>query len=223
MSEYSASIHYSKNIVTTRFLCLLEQDPIKPLVAARVIRWVIKPTGQSKEALLDQKTPWDILLIYEGRQTSYPSSIRNMIRAEWSLQSGIPASVIASFKDNSPSPGSADVPRLPGSLSRPPSGSASAQSLELDEELHQWITSGNDKPKGAVSMLNLLAFHPGKQPQYLKYGKAFADDVGRRRGGLAKLVGKSIPGSGDGGSDGWDEVSLTARSRTACPADADGS
>ncbi|KAI4168727.1 MAG: hypothetical protein LQ343_006163 [Gyalolechia ehrenbergii] len=194
----------------SHFLQHLRQTPIKPLVLARVIRWIIKPTYQSKEALLDQNPPWDLLLIYEGSQSSFPSSIRNTIQARWSLQAGVPASIIASFKKNNERilhPPSDDIPKPMRTVSKP-GGAASAQSLELDEELHQWITSGNDAPKGAVSMLNLLAFHPGKQAQYLQYGKAFAEQVGKRRGGLAKLVGKVIPGLGEGGCDGWDEVSL---------------
>lgn len=52
-------------------------------------------------------------------------------------------------------------------------------------------------------MLNLLAFNPGMKDQYLKYGKAFAESIGSSRGGVAKIVGKVVPGSC---SDGWDEV-----------------
>ena len=43
-------------------------------------------------------------------------------------------------------------------------------------------------------MLNLFAFIPGRKNQYLKYGKAFSDSVGSRRGGgLETLVGKIVP------------------------------
>ncbi|KAL8937603.1 MAG: hypothetical protein Q9216_004343 [Gyalolechia sp. 2 TL-2023] len=192
------------------FLHHLQQTSIKPLVIARVIRWIIKPTHLSKDALLNQNPPWDLLLMYEGSQFEFPSSVQSCIQKQWSIQVGVPSSVVASFQEKNTTllyPPSRSVPPLTASLSKPQK-TGSAQSLELDDELHQWITSGNDAPRGAVSMLNLLAFHPGKQAQYLKYGKAFAEEVGKRRGGLAKLVGKVIPGSGDGGHDGWDEMAL---------------
>ena len=55
-------------------------------------------------------------------------------------------------------------------------------------------------------MLNLLAFIPGKKEQYLKYGKAFSESVGSRRGGDAKLVGKIVPGTCSDGCNEWEEV-----------------
>ena len=127
-----------------------------------------------------------------------------MIQCTWSVQAGIPTSITSAFASTNAQllhPNPSQVPSLSGALSKP-AKARSAQSLELDTELHEWISNGAG-PKGAVSMLNLLAFKPGKQPDYLKYGKAFAESVGSRRGGLAKLVGKIIPASG---SDGWEEV-----------------
>ena len=131
-----------------------------------------------------------------------------MIQARWSIEAGIPSSMTSSFSSANGHllhPNPSEVPALKGSLSSPRKAS-SAQSLELDEELHHWISSGAG-PKGAVSMLNLLAFKPGKQAQYLKYGKAFAESAGSRRGGVAKLVGKVVPGSCSDGGHGWNEVS----------------
>lgn len=55
-------------------------------------------------------------------------------------------------------------------------------------------------------MLNLLAFLPGRKEEYLKYGQAFAESVGSRRGGVAKVVGKVIPGSCSDGCEEWEEV-----------------
>ena len=52
-------------------------------------------------------------------------------------------------------------------------------------------------------MLNLLAFAEGKKADYLQYGKAFAESIGSRRGGNAKIVGNVI-----GKKDGWDEMAL---------------
>ena len=55
-------------------------------------------------------------------------------------------------------------------------------------------------------MLNVLAFKPGKKGQYLKYGKAFSESVGSRRGGVAKLVGKILPGTCSDGCSEWEEA-----------------
>ena len=59
-------------------------------------------------------------------------------------------------------------------------------------------------------MLNLLAFKPGLKKEYLKYGAAFAESVGARRGGVAKIVGSVVHGKeeGEGNGEGWDEVAL---------------
>ncbi|KAG7001914.1 allantoate permease [Physcia stellaris] len=99
-----------------------------------------------------------------------------------------------------------DIPPLTGSLSQS-RVVESAQALELSRELREWITSGKG-PQGAVSMLNLLAFLPGKKEEYLKYGQAFAESVGSRRGGVAKIVGKVVPDSCSDGCWGWEEIAV---------------
>lgn len=99
------------------------------------------------------------------------------------------------------------MPELTGSLTKPRTASSS-QNLELSPELKDWIFKfGNQEGKGAVSMLNLLAFKEGKKGEYLKYGAEFAKSVGSRRGGTAKIVGTVVRQDGDGG-EGWDEVAL---------------
>ena len=66
-------------------------------------------------------------------------------------------------------------------------------------------------------MLNLLAFKRGKEAHesYMRYGKAFATSIGKKRGGEAKLVGNVV--YGDGGKqqqqmaneeERWDEFAL---------------
>lgn len=83
----------------------------------------------------------------------------------------------------------------------------SAQKLELTEGVLEWIEAWDpEDAKGAVSMLNLLAFKEGMHGEYLKYGKAFGESIGRRRGGVAKVVGRVVGGQGEG--EGWDEVAL---------------
>lgn len=113
------------------------------------------------------------------------------------------------------------MPALTGSLDSLLKGGEelreSSQDLELSPELLEWIkgftSSGTREGSGAVSMLNLLAFKPGMKEEYLKYGKAFAESAGSRRGGNAKIVGSVIKDSGeDGGNEGkgegWDEIAL---------------
>jgi len=41
-------------------------------------------------------------------------------------------------------------------------------------------------------MLNLLSFRTGMKQSYLKYGAAFAETIGAKRGGNAKLVGNIV-------------------------------
>ena len=89
--------------------------------------------------------------------------------------------------------------------------SGSTQGLELNDELLHWSKTFQ-LGKGAMSMLNLLAFHPGKDAHesYLRYGKAFAESIGSKRGGNAKFVGKVVPKQGIDGEDvsGWDGIAL---------------
>ena len=53
-----------------------------------------------------------------------------------------------------------------------------------------------------VSMLNLLAFHPTEEAKqsYLAYGAAFAESIGSRHGGNAKIVGHAVYSDGDSSS-----------------------
>lgn len=45
-------------------------------------------------------------------------------------------------------------------------------------------------------MLNLLSFIPNKKQNYLRYDAAFAERVGIRHGGVAKIVGNVVSGQG---------------------------
>ncbi|KAI4194616.1 MAG: hypothetical protein LQ350_007671 [Teloschistes chrysophthalmus] len=177
---------------------------LDPLVTAKVIRWIITPTSLSKESLLSPSSPWHVLVILPGALTTLPEHLQPLIENQWSIEAGIPSKLISTFSSTNhnllhPSP--VDVPPLTGSMVDSKTA-PSAQSLELSGELRDWI-SGGKGPKGAVSMLNLLAFNPGLKDQYLEYGKAFAKSIGSKRGGVAKIVGKVLPESCD---DGWDET-----------------
>ncbi|TVY23146.1 hypothetical protein LHYA1_G007887 [Lachnellula hyalina] len=100
-------------------------------------------------------------------------------------------------------PAPSDIPPLTGFLTTPLL-TPTSQDLTLSGPLRSWITSSS-APTGAVSMLNLLSFLPGKKDQYLKYGAEFAASIGSRRGGTAKIVGSVI---GEGELKEWDEIAL---------------
>jgi hypothetical protein len=190
-----------------KFISTLHKTTLKPLVIAKVARWIITPSTLSKVALLQPSQPWDILLILPGASNQLPENLRGIIKDQWSIQAGIPSRLLASFNSTNEhllQPSAGEIPKLTGALSHPRIAKSS-QALELSDELRQWISSGQS-PKGAVSMLNLLAFQAGRKDEYLKYGKAFAESIGSRRGGVAKIVGKVVPGGCSDGCQEWEEV-----------------
>ena len=200
------------------FLTALRNSSLKPLTLARVVRWIITPTILSREPLLSQSPQWDLLLFLPDAVKSLPANLESLVRSTWSIQAGVPSKLISSFGSRNaqlqyPPPNTA--PQLTGSLSDPQKADSSQSleltSLELTDDLQSWIHGGR-APKGAISMLNLLAFKPGLKEQYLKYGKAFSESVGSRRGGLAKLVGKIVPDTCSDGCPEWEEVYLSLRS-----------
>ena len=192
------------------FITALLSSSLEPIIVARVIRWIITPTSLSKEPLLSQSSPWDLLLILPDAIKSLPAELGSLVRRIWSIQAGVPSKLLTSFESRNsqilhPPPNT--LPALTGSLSNPQKAD-SAQSLELTDDLQSWIQGGRG-PKGAISMLNLLAFKPGLKEQYLKYGKAFSESVGSRRGGVAKLVGRIVPETCSDGCPEWEEVCLS--------------
>lgn len=181
-----------------------------PLVTSRVIRWIITPTTLSVDPLLTQTPPWDILLITRGDASPLPEPLTRHIGAAFTLQAGVPSALVTQFPATNARllhPRSGDVPALTGALDKPRIA-ASAQNLEFTEDIRAWMHAWDPRgDKGAVSMLNLLAFNEGMHAEYLKYGKAFGESIGRRRGGVAKVVGRVVGAQG-AEAQGWDEVAL---------------
>lgn len=186
---------------------------VKPLVASRTVRWIIKPEKLSVSRLLD--TDWDLLIILPA-STQLPEAYlgKDWATAHWTVTAGVPSSLVNDFEARNqrllhPQPG--DVPALTGALDKP-RVTESTQGLELNGELLDWSKTFKLGQDGAVSMLNLLAFNTGKEmhESYLRYGKAFAESIGKRRGGTAKIVGRVVSKQGTDGEDtaGWDEVAL---------------
>ncbi|KAG8158673.1 hypothetical protein KVR01_011795 [Diaporthe batatas] len=218
------------------FLSALKATTISPLVLSRVIRWIILPSTLSTEHLLARNARWDFLLILEGPAAPLPPSLQPHIRLTWSITAGVPSRLTQDFAArnrkmlqavppggtkaaNDAALGTTEetttTPTTPPSSSSPP---PSAQSLELSSGLRDWIrgfvAGGGEEARGAVSMLNLLSFRPGRKGSYLEYGRAFASSVGASHGGDAKIVGGvthtngSPRGQNARDGEGWDEIAL---------------
>lgn len=231
------------NTSVSQYLRALNSYPVKPLITAKPVRWIITPEKLSPELL---ETTWDLFLILDpssSTSSTSPPKIpqtylgKDWIKNSWTLTAGIPTSLLQDFsKKNSrllyPEEGENNntslLPNFTGSLQNPLLADSS-QKLELSPDLLDWSqkfssSSSRTGQNGAVSMLNLLAFWPGKEAHesYLQYGKAFGESIGKRRGGKAKIVGKVVVAAGGQGTsqkkrqegegdhqDGWwDEVAL---------------
>jgi hypothetical protein len=187
-----------------KFLSRLQSHPdVQVLLASKVIRWVILPTKLSVQELLHPRKPYDLFIVTHGT-TVMPAAILEETICHWSIPAGIPSRLTTDFaakndkllhpKDKLPLTGALDNPRL----------SKNSQDLSLSPELQQWVSSfSKEAGRGAISMLNLLAFAPNMKNSYLTYGKAFAESIGAKRGGRAKLVGNVL-----GKQDGWDEIAV---------------
>ncbi|KAF2463741.1 uncharacterized protein BDR25DRAFT_106837 [Lindgomyces ingoldianus] len=219
------SLHSTTPNPIPTFLSALQSSNISPLVISRVIRWIILPSKLSTDILLAQNIHWDILLIIPSTNP-LPSSLQKLVQHHWSVTAGIPSRLLQDFAGKNKKLLHADpasAPKLSSALENTPTAD-SAQALELSQDLQSWIqrfsSEGGIEGRGPVSMLNLLSFNPGMKDSYLQYGKAFAESIGSKRGGNAKIVGsvvevngkKKMQGGGWGGGVGreelWDEVTL---------------
>jgi hypothetical protein len=180
------------------------------LVISKVIRWIITPERIDVKHLLQPKSPWTILVIVLGTDP-LPSNLRKKLDDHWTCQAGIPARLTNAFgQTNQELLHPRNSTPLTGALDKPRIGSSS-QGLELSSELQSWISSFKSTKPGSspLSMLNLLAFKPNMKPSYLKYGAAFAESIGSKRGGNAKLVGNVIAQSHTSAGK-WDEFALAS-------------
>lgn len=209
-----ATVHLvalSANTNISTYLRALKSISFKPLVISHAIRWIVKPEKLSTDQLLTTK--WDLLIV-TPTSSPFPETYltKDWVSSHWSINAGIPSSIVNGFADRNAKLLNADpkdAPPTTASKSEPKIAKTS-QGLEATPELLQWQNpAGKSTP---VSMLNLLAFNPGPEAHasYMRYGKAFAESIGSKRGGLAKIVGKVVPGQGTADEDaaGWDEVAL---------------
>ena len=172
------------------------------------------PHHTSTEQLLARNVRWDILLVLPSTAAPLPSAVQTLVEHEWTVSGGVPSRLIKDFSTKNAArlhPLPSSVPPLSGGQQRK-SSIPSSQNLELSADLQAWIkdfyADGGEPGRGAVSMFNLLSFKPGKKESYLRYGKEFAQSIGSKRGGDAKLVGTVTSVQGKESTDGWDELAL---------------
>jgi hypothetical protein len=210
-----ATVHLialSSNSNISTYLRALKSISFKPLVISHALRWIVEPEKLSTDRLLG--TNWDLLVI-TPTSTPFPETYlsKDWVSAHWSITAGIPSSIVNGFEERNKKLLNADPKDAPPLTAPPGAGpkiAISSQGLEATPELLKWQNpAGVSTP---VSMLNLLAFKPGPEAHesYMRYGKAFAESIGSRRGGFAKVVGKVVGKQGTEGEDvtGWDEVAL---------------
>jgi uncharacterized protein (DUF1330 family) len=188
------------------FLSILGRHEIKPIIQAKVVRWILLPSKLSTAPLLSYNNHWDLLLVLPTG-TALPSEALRHIKASWDVVGGIPSRIIQDFSTKN----AKLLNPLAGSVkpAEPPQKATAltSQSLELSPELSAWVTAQtHDIRKHPVSMLNLLSFMPGKKEQYKQYGAAFAEKVGSRHGGDAKIVGHVVGGQAK--DEGWHEIAI---------------
>ncbi|KAK7751625.1 hypothetical protein SLS62_006451 [Diatrype stigma] len=207
----------------------LRANGIKPVVQARVLRWMITPTHISAGRLIGRNIRWDLLLILAAEAaasntsgttiTTIPPGAEAQILARWTVACGLSSRALSRYATDSAAllrPGSAPPP-APHEVAPSPS----SQNLEVSPELTDWIATALPDPLRdrccPVSMLNLLAFRPTRRDQYKRYGAEFTARVGARHGARVKLVGRVVGHSGggdsdsdDGAADGgsWDEIAF---------------
>lgn len=186
----------------------------KLLVLSKVIRWIITPTKIDASHLLHPKKQWDLLVIVLGTD-ALPQILSDKLVDHWTCVAGIPSRLTNTFSSTNDKllhPAKHEVPPLTGSLDKPRVGESS-QTLEMSASLAEWVESFRSTLPGSspLSMLNLLAFKPGMKASYLIYGAAFAESIGSRRGGNAKLVGNITSQNAESVSGGkWDEFALAS-------------
>jgi hypothetical protein len=195
------------------FLAKLRHDGVKPVFQARILRWMILPRKLSAGHLLARNTHWDLLLALRD-DAAIPPAAQADIAAIWTAPCGVSGAALSNYANLNatllhPPPGSVQPASLPA-LSPSSSSDDASQNLSLSPEWLQWIAALPPSVRThPVSMLNLLAFNPGKKEQYAQYGAAFSKRVGSRHGGHVKLVGRVVDGP-DGGAqarrDGWEEI-----------------
>lgn len=191
-------VSLSPQLSHSEFLSILRNFSITPIISARVIQWIITPTFSPH--LLAHT--WDFLLIFQPPTLILPQTLTSLVSKTFYIRLHVPETLLANFatKNNEVLHAKA----IPGlyNLDKPLIAT-STQRVELTPALLAFARS-ELCPKGPVSMLNFVSFHPFVQAKtsYAAYIEAFKAGVGAKRGGEVKIIGET-DGLGE-----WDEVVL---------------
>ncbi|KFA69589.1 hypothetical protein S40285_10763 [Stachybotrys chlorohalonatus IBT 40285] len=194
---------------------LLASFVAKPVIIARALRWIIAPwsttSSDAEKSDIDKltQTVWDLFILFPTI-VAVPTSVASRVKETCALEVGISSKHLAGFASHNAqllNP-SAPSPPLTGAL-RDRRTALSTKNLELTQALYDWFSEPST-PRTAVSMLNLLAFHEDKLDTYKAYGRAFATDVGKRHGDVAKIVCTVLDVKEEGSHRGmkWDEIAV---------------
>ncbi len=158
-------------------------------------------------------TAWDVFLLFAG-SVELPAETKTYVKADWKLEADAPPPMLGAFSTTNQRqsrPKAEDVPPLTGKWDHPDKPDPGIhQKLDYSPELQDWVrTFGTREGEGAVSMLNLLAYHDGKRETYMKYVEAFGASVGKAVGSEAKIIGHvtSCSSTPDGERE-WEDAAI---------------
>lgn len=184
-----SSLHLVALEADTSIATFTARLPSSPILVARVVRWIVPPWTEAGPVEPLASTAWDVVVLYP----SVAELPELGVRARYSLTVGIPSGILRGFDGRNARllRDAATAPRL------------ASESRGTTDELRAWADGVPDTP---VSMLNFLAVREGMQDSYRAYGRAFAEDVGRRHGGVVKVVGRVLGAEREGGR--WDQIAV---------------
>lgn len=198
-------ISLKKETTISSFLSKLRESRVNPVIRAKALRWMITPSTLSSGYLLARNLQWNLLLGLEA-DAAIPSSAATEIDAIWTVACGVSSAAVSGYQKLNSQLLQAAGPRIELPSIQPKD---SSQSLEVSSEMREWIAAlPAQLQHRPVSMLNLLAFNPGKAEQYRKYGAEFSSRVGLRYGGHVKVVGRVVDDPGQARQQGWDEIAF---------------
>lgn len=219
---YLVSLTGPPETAIPNFLAALRFKNIKPVLKARVVRWIAPPAKLSQKSLLPEGVEWHLLLVFPAG-TKLNTWVQWQIATQWSVTAGVPSQLLKDM----PAKNKAllERSRRDAPMMKPKNETTGAAS-ELASELNSWVAGLTQEVQThPISMFNLLAFEPGKRDSYQQYAKEFGTRVGAKHGvsshstyprnivskltdpqGGAKLAG--LTKSGQGKAEGWDEVAV---------------
>ena len=164
---------------------------------------------------------WDYILVHRTSNLKcldLPDYLKldegvNLVKEKWSITVDTSEEMLASYptaqkarlddecaplplgwsaQDHSALDAATPPPDLEASLALRSHALGADKTREVPVLLKDWIRDFGQSRSGPVSMLNLLAYNPGKRSQFQQYIAAFAASVGIKHGGEAQLLGSNI-------------------------------